>query len=434
MTRVLKVLELFAGVGGFRIGLEEANSDRFLTKWSNQWEPSTRSQDAFEVYDYKFPDSHNINQDISTISDEVFEKIDADMIVGGFPCQDYSVARSKSGELGIEGKKGVLFWEIVRVTQIINPKYLLLENVDRLLKSPSKQRGRDFAIMLGALNKLGYSVEWRVINAADYGRAQRRRRVFIFAYRNDLTWAINLDKKYEHRQQVNLFGEKIAYPETYKQYIFEEGLFATMFPVDSTPYKNRANAYSLDKDLVNISNMFSGRIWNAGVMRHSILYTYDLTPIKETPIPLKDILQSASEVPNNYYLTEKQIEKIAYLRGPKKIKRKAASGHEYVYSEGGMRPTDDLDLPARTMLTSEGSINRSSHIIETDQGLRFITPVEAERIQDFPDDWTRYKKSEDGELVQVSDKTRLFFMGNALVTGIIKRIAKGIEKIDDINS
>ena len=167
MTKELHVLELFAGVGGFRVGLEESDPNLFVTKWSNQWEPSRKSQDAFEVYNYKFPDSENINKSIEEISDEKFESMDADIIVGGFPCQDYSVARSKKHEMGIEGKKGVLFWQIIRATNHIKPKYLILENVDRLLKSPSKQRGRDFAIMLAAFNELGYSVEWRVINAAE---------------------------------------------------------------------------------------------------------------------------------------------------------------------------------------------------------------------------------------------------------------------------
>lgn len=175
----MKILELFAGVGGFRIGLENSNKEIFKTLWSNQWEPSRKSQDAFEVYNYHFPDSENLNISISDITDEKFSTMSPDMIVGGFPCQDYSVARSKKNEQGIEGKKGVLFWEIIRATRITKPKYLILENVDRLLKAPSKQRGRDFAIMLTAFNNLGYSVEWRVINAAEYGRSQRRRRVFF---------------------------------------------------------------------------------------------------------------------------------------------------------------------------------------------------------------------------------------------------------------
>lgn len=220
----MNVLELFAGVGGFRVGLENSDKDFFKTKWANQWEPSRKSQDAFEVYNYHFSDSDNLNMSISDISDEKFASMDADMIVGGFPCQDYSVARSKKNEKGIEGKKGVLFWDIIRATENIKPKYLILENVDRLLKAPSKQRGRDFAIMLTAFNNLGYSVEWRVINAAEYGRSQRRRRVFFFVYRNDTDFAKTIDKKYE---QNNVVFEENKYDE----YIFETGLFATQFPI-----------------------------------------------------------------------------------------------------------------------------------------------------------------------------------------------------------
>ena len=197
MNEAINVFEMFAGVGGFRIGLENSNANKYITKWSNQWEPSRKSQDAFEVYNYQYPDSINMNIDVEEISDEDFSKMNADLIVGGFPCQDYSVARSSKGELGIQGKKGVLFWQIIRATEIIKPKYLVLENVDRLLKSPTSQRGRDFAIMLAAFNQLGYSVEWRVINAAEYGRAQRRRRIFIYVYRNDLPWAKYIDDKYE---------------------------------------------------------------------------------------------------------------------------------------------------------------------------------------------------------------------------------------------
>lgn len=200
MSETLNVLELFAGVGGFRVGLEHSNADLFKTKWANQWEPSRKSQDAFEVYDYRFPNSENINRNIEEISNEEFEQMDADIIVGGFPCQDYSVARSKKHEMGIEGKKGVLFWQIIRATNHIKPKYLILENVDRLLKSPSKQRGRDFAIMLASFNDLGYSVEWRVINAADYGRRQRRRRVFFFVYKNDTDFANKIDARFEQKK------------------------------------------------------------------------------------------------------------------------------------------------------------------------------------------------------------------------------------------
>ena len=371
----MNVLELFAGVGGFRIGLENANPDYFRTLWSNQWEPSRKSQDAFEVYNYHFPDSENINISIADITDEQFAEMNADMIVGGFPCQDYSVARSKKNEQGIEGQKGVLFWEIIRATRIIRPRFLILENVDRLLKAPSKQRGRDFAIMLTAFNNLGYSVEWRVINAADYGRSQRRRRVFFFIYRNDIPFAHQMDQRFEEQEQV--FDEN-----RYDDYIFHEGLFATQFPIMNTPVKKRHVYYELPEDIVEVSDNFSGTVWNTGVMRHGRYYSIDTAPNYDgEPITLGEILQNEEEVPEKFFINDPaKLEKFQYLRGPKRIERTSADGHTYIYSEGGMSPTDDLNLPGRTMLTSEGTVNRSTHFLHVNGRYRLITPVEADYL------------------------------------------------------
>lgn len=421
----MNVLELFAGVGGFRIGLENANPDYFRTLWSNQWEPSRKSQDAFEVYNYHFPDSENINISIADITDEQFAEMNADMIVGGFPCQDYSVARSKKNEQGIEGQKGVLFWEIVRATRIIRPRFLILENVDRLLKAPSKQRGRDFAIMLTAFNNLGYSVEWRVINAADYGRSQRRRRVFFFIYRNDIPFALQMDQRFEEQEQV--FDEN-----RYDDYIFHEGLFATQFPIMNTPVKKRHVYYELPEDIVEVSDNFSGTVWNTGVMRHGRYYSIDTAPNYDgEPITLGEILQNEEEVPEKFFINNPaKLEKFQYLRGPKRIERTSADGHTYIYSEGGMSPTDDLNLPGRTMLTSEGTVNRSTHFLNVNGRYRLITPVEAERLQDFPDNWTALKRLSDGTVTEVSDKMRMFFMGNALVTYIVRKIGEFIVEID----
>ncbi|UTC06597.1 DNA (cytosine-5-)-methyltransferase [Latilactobacillus curvatus] len=426
MTQKLKVLELFAGVGGFRVGLEHANKDLYQTCWSNQWEPSRKSQDAFEVYDYHYPDSENINEDITKISNEKFEQMDADIIVGGFPCQDYSVARSKKHEMGITGKKGVLFWEIIRAVNHIKPKYLILENVDRLLKSPSTQRGRDFAIMLAAFNELNYSVEWRVVNAAEYGRRQRRRRVYFFVYRNDTPFAKKTDAKFEVDVD-NLLEDDTKYDD----YIFSDGLFARQFPIKQEAYKNRHVFYSLAEDIVEISDNFSGKVWNTGIMRYGRYFTMDTQPTgEEAAIPLKETLQSEKDIPEKYFIDdESKLEKFAYLRGPKKLNRKSADGHEYTYSEGGMSPYEDLELPSRTMLTSEGTVNRSTHFVKVNNRYRLITPIEAERLQDFDDDWTRYKKLSDGSIEEVSDRMRMFFMGNALVTGVIKRIGIELEKL-----
>lgn len=427
MTQKLNILELFAGVGGFRIGFENSNKELFETKWSNQWEPSRKSQDAFEVYNYHYRDSDNINENIEDIPDERFKQMDANIIVGGFPCQDYSVARSKKGELGIQGKKGVLFWEIIRAVELIKPKYLILENVDRLLKAPSKQRGRDFAVMLAAFNELNYSVEWRIINAAEYGRAQRRRRVFFFVYRNDTNFAKRIDDKFETTESKLLFDDHL-----YDDYIFNEGLFPRQFPIESESVKNRQASYKLQTDIVRVSDDFTGKVWNTGIMRHGRYFTIETVPKKdEKPITLGDILQPEEEVEDKFYLNDEvKLDKFKYMRGAKKIERTSVDGHKYTFSEGGMSPFDSLDLPARTMLTSEGSMNRSTHLLKTNDKYRLLTPIEAERLQDFPDDWTKYKLTEGNEVVEVADRMRLFFMGNALVTGIVKRIADEIEKIE----
>ncbi|TWW13731.1 cytosine-specific methyltransferase [Dellaglioa algida] len=426
MAKKLNVLELFAGVGGFRVGLENSNPDLFKTKWMNQWEPARKSQDAFEVYNYHYPDSININENVEEIPNEVFDKMNADLIVGGFPCQDYSVARSKKLEMGIEGKKGVLFWQIIRSVSHIKPKYLILENVDRLLKSPSSQRGRDFAIMLAAFNSLGYSVEWRVINAAEYGRSQRRRRVFFFVYRNDTSFAKKMDKKFDNITSDELFNE-----EMYDDYIFNEGLFARQFPIEKKPYKSRRASYTLSEDIVEVSDNFTGTVWNTGIMRNGKYFTIDTEPTKEeTPITLREIVQSEKDIDEGFYLNdETKLERFKYLRGPKKINRVSANGHEYVFSEGSMSPYDSLDLPGRTMLTSEGSVNRSTHFLKVNNRYRLLTPIEAERLQDFPDNWTKYKKTSTEDQVEVGNRMRMFFMGNALVTGIVKRIGDELTKL-----
>jgi len=168
------IVELFAGVGGFRLGLEKVPG--WKTVWANQWEPSTTKQHAYDIYIRHFGKENVSNEDINLVDKKTIP--DHTLLVGGFPCQDYSVARTKAE--GIQGKKGVLWWSILDVIKAKNPPFILLENVDRLIKSPASQRGRDFGVMLRTLDDLGYSLEWRVINAADYGFVQRRRRVFMF--------------------------------------------------------------------------------------------------------------------------------------------------------------------------------------------------------------------------------------------------------------
>ncbi|MEI5908349.1 DNA (cytosine-5-)-methyltransferase [Bacillus spongiae] len=402
---MINVIELFAGVGGFRIGLEASGG--FDVVWGNQWEPSQKAQHAFNCYARHFEGKGiHSNEDISSVNTQIFQNQSIDMIVGGFPCQDYSVARSLNGEKGIQGKKGVLFWEIIRLMKETNPKYVLLENVDRLLKSPSKQRGRDFSIMLASLRDLGYSVEWRVINAAEYGQAQRRRRVFIFATKNETPYVFN-------RRHFNE-----------SQMIHEEGFFAKAFPVqEGISTKKKPQSFIMKKDIVEISDEFSMNYYNAGIMRDDLVYTEAVIPEEEAPKTLGDILQS--DVDDKYYLSEAAIEKFTYLKGPKKIERTSATGHQYVFSEGGMSFPEPLNKPGRTMLTSEGTINRSSHVVEDPQSkkLRILTPVECELLNGFPENWTE----------GMTDRMRYFCMGNALVVGLIERMGKRISEIEKEN-
>ena len=390
------------------MGLEKA-SPTFKTLWSNQFEPSRKSQDAFEVYNYHFPDSENWNEDITTIPNEHFSALkgQVDLIVGGFPCQDYSVARTKKKEQGIEGKKGVLFWEIIRATKLSNPKYLLLENVDRLLKAPSKQRGRDFAIMLRAFADLGYGVDWRVINPADYGWCQRRKRVFLFVYRKDTDY---------FRQQQTLEDFRAG----------SSGIFEETHETKNEVVKDRSSSFVLPEDIVEVSDSFSTQFWNSGTMIDGQVVTKELEPYYDgASLVLKDVLENPSDLQTELYLSEDKVDKFRYLRSAKKFERTNSEGFTYTYSEGAMSVVDSSDLPSRTLLTSEGSISRTTHLIEDSKGYRLLTALETERLQGFPDDWTAIKLS-NGKEVAVSDTRRKFFMGNALVVEVVENLGKYI--------
>lgn len=414
MANKIKVVELFAGVGGFRLGLEGWNGksassgykkdlkSSFQIVWSNQWEPSTKLQHASLVYEKRFGKNGHSNEDIAQV--DVNKIPDHDLLVGGFPCQDYSVATTLKNSKGLIGKKGVLWWSIHKIlTEKKNkPKYLFLENVDRLLISPSGQRGRDFAIILQSLNELGYAVEWRVINAADFGMPQRRRRIFILAYLKGTSIFNDLKKTIS------------------KKWILEKGILAEAFPVICES-KHVPNEFKLEGDIVDISENFNkkgttGPFENTGLMINGLVTTIKTNPNYNGEFTvLKDLIQNG-EVTSEFYIDTSELEKWIYLKGPKKEMRKNAQGFEYNYSEGGMIFPDSLDKPSRTIITGEGgkSPSRFKHVILTPKGYRRLSPVELERLNMFPDDHTKIE--------QVTDTKRAFFMGNALVVGVIEKI------------
>ena len=407
------VVELFAGVGGFRCGFNEVNFDgKEVTEennwnfvWANQWEPSTKTQAAFDCYCERFGKSKNhVCKDIADVDKNSIPN--HTILVGGFPCQDYSVARSLSNEKGIEGKKGVLWWQIAEVLETKQPPFVLLENVDRLLRSPSTQRGRDFGIMLRSLLDNGYAVEWRVINAAEYGFPQKRRRVFIFAYHNSTNY---------FKKMKNFSGEQIVY---------SKGIFASNFPIKDIQLDDGSKNISSEyyKDIVYISDEFDFHFFNAGCMVDGLIHTYKVESTDcENITTLGDILEKG-EVDEKYFLIDEKFKK---LKDSKRIKRTKPNGETYYFSEGKLSFPDKLDVPARTMLTSESTTNRSSHVVKDNVSgnLRTLTPVEAERIQMFPDNWTNIESK------AMTERRRFFMMGNALVVGVVQRLGHYLEKI-----
>lgn len=410
----IRVVELFAGVGGFRKGLEDC-STRYKTVWANQWEPNRVSQHAFDCYIAHFGESINhVNNDIANVKSLVPSH---SLLVGGFPCQDYSVART--GAKGLEGKKGVLWWEINDIVKENLPEYILLENVDRLLKSPTQQRGRDFGVILRCLYEAGYAVEWRVINAADYGCAQKRRRVFIFAFRNKTPLFKTLACDYTEKGVGSL-----------SSWITSYGFFAPAFPVSDKGVIGKHTETFINElqymTIADVSDSFKAPLYNAGVMINGDILSDELIPIIEPPKTLREI-RIEQEVAPHYFL-DGSMEKWKYLKGPKRINRKKPNGEAYVFSEGGLCFPDNLDSPARTMLTSESSVNRSTHVIEDYQTgkLRLLTPIECERLNGFDDDWTN---------TGMPEKFRYFVMGNALVVPLITRIGERLlDVIDNLYS
>lgn len=388
----MKVIELFAGVGGFRIGLEKA-SNKYEVVWSNQWEPGTKTQHAHLIYEKNFGKNSCCNEDINKLDKAKIP--DHELLVGGFPCQDYSVAKSLKYSSGIEGKKGVLWWDILKIVDEKKSKYLFLENVDRLLSSPSKQKGRDFAIILKTLQERNYYVEWRVINAAEYGFPQKRKRTFIFA----------------------VHKESALYQKISKNFI-EHSLFNKAFPA----LIGKEKSYDFKGDVLEISNNFGKEVKksffeNSGYLDEKIITYKSQSNFKGKKKVLKDIILPLNQISSEYLITNEELETWKPFKLGRRIERvNKETGFTYIYAEGKMSFPDKLDNPARTIITAEGgkAPSRFKHIIEQEGQFRRLTPIELERINMFPDNHTQ----------GVSDIKRAFLMGNALVTGVVEKFAK----------
>lgn len=401
----MRVCELFAGVGGFRVGFERFSREDFETVFFNQWEPAYKTQFAYDCYVHNFG-LDDINENVRQYTNCDIHQVpknelpDFDLLVGGFPCQNYSVAGPRSS-MGIEGTKGVLWWDIRSTLEAKNPSFVLLENVDRLLKSPASQRGRDFGIILKCFDELDYNVQWRVINAAEYGKPQKRRRTFIFAYKNTLNYANNNDT-----------------------------FFDVMFPCEYTGPIRTSDLN--DMNITEISEHYEFNFEKSGKMVNGIITSQDInvTP-QENYRTLGSLLVPA---PDDSYDLQNEARWIE-AKGSKKKERTTREGYTYIFSEGACPYPDREEIPARTMLTSEGSVNRSSHVVldPITRHKRILLPLEAERIQTFPDNWTEHGTQilENGQTIEttLTNRQRYFLMGNALVTELITDMAPEILRI-----
>lgn len=439
-------MELFAGVGGFRVGLEglgtqeQPHEGNFRVVFSNQFEPRTKRQHASEVYVHHFGEAGHSNEDITSVVNdpEKFVQIlqaQPEVLVGGFPCQDYSVATTNAQ--GLAGAKGALWWSIVQCLQQLQDagkpvKYLMLENVDRLLKSPTACRGQDFASILSSLSDLGYAVEWRVVNAADYGFAQARERVFILAYHRSTKIYREIAQCADTSSKSGTYGRQAA------RWLREAGVIANALPVQCSVLA-KLHTFELGANVAATAAHYqphangASKFENSGFMVEGMVYTckakaahiadysHFLGTGNTGAMTLGDIVTGTKHVPNSLYIDESTLPKWTELKGAKTKERVSKGGHAYTYSEGAMRFPDALDRPSRTIITGEGgaAASRFKHVVPTQDGrLRRLAAEELEALNGFPRGYT--------DVAGVSDSKRAFFMGNALVVGVVAALGRAL--------
>ena len=395
------ICELFAGVGGFSQGFYALH-----TEWNVVWysEFDTLAHRCYALHNGlrkdKTGDKFKTFVDINDITKANIPE--HTLLAFGAPCQDFSVLATTKAAKGLNGKNGGLWWQALDVIKAKRPPFILMENVARIILSPNKDHaGADFAVIITSLAKLGYTIEWRKVCAADYGAATRRTSAYIFAYRNDTNYAW---------EQSALVPEDI---------LLSKGMMAQAFPVKRLK-STKTLSFPLDAVKEFYRDAFNFRFDDAGIIRGFKATVATVIPDTIPAIPLKDILQR--DVPDEYLLTDDQRGSMDKLKKKTdKDPRENEDGQKYTYSEGAIPFPDDLDKPARTIVTSEGNVSRCSHVVLDPQKnkLRWLTPEETERIMGFEEGWT----------ADMSERNRYKCMGNAVVVPMITRMAAVIDNI-----
>lgn len=325
----LKSIELFAGIGGFRIACDNLGIE---TIWANDIDDK-----ASLVYNHNFRPQSLIQGDIR----QLYESIPPhDILTGGFPCQPFSAAGKKQG---IRDPRGTLFEIIVEIIKNKNPRYFVLENVKRLLLMES---GQHFATILDSLSTLGYLIEWRVLNSLNFGLPQNRERVVIIGSKTQYPTSVLLTKQeidFVNQRTINYF----YHPESWKILSKHDKVF---------------------------------EYWGVALNGKFLSSDTKIFPSNHTKKRLKDILQG--EVDESFDFTVDTIKRIPNSN----LINKYVNGVEIIYNQGGgarMGYTIFGTNGIAPTLTS--STSRHYERYKIGDRFRRLTNIEYARLQGFPD-------------------------------------------------
>ena len=382
----MKFLDLFAGIGGFRIGMESAGHECIgfceIDKFARaSYKAIHDTKGEIELHD------------ITTVSDDTIRGIGhVDVICGGFPCQAFSIAGARRG---FEDTRGTLFFEIARFASILKPRYLFLENVKGLL---NHDRGNTFEVILSALDELGYDVEWQVLNSKNFGVPQNRERVFIIGHLRGGSG----------RKVFPLSGDGAAI--TCEQ------------PKINKVGNIRKKGKSQSGDVVSIDSL-------APTLCSTTTQKDPLKVLIENEIKQFGVLQPNYNQSGVVYEIDGISPTIrAYQEGNLEPKIRVKEATKQGYQEAEIGDSVNLSHPnsktrrgrvgkqiANTLLTGE-----SQGVVEPDFRIRKLTPRECWRLQGFPD-WAFDKAQE------VNSNSQLYKQaGNSVTVNVIAAIAQGL--------
>ena len=380
LDKQMKFLDLFAGIGGFRLGMESAGHECVgfceIDKYARaSYKAIHNTEGEIELHD------------ITRVTDESIRGIGSvDIICGGFPCQAFSIAGARRG---FEDTRGTLFFEIARFASILKPQYLFLENVKGLL---NHDKGDTFEVILSALDELGYDVEWQVLNSKNFGVPQNRERVFIIGHLRGTS------------------GRKV-------------------FPLSG-------DGASITCEQPKINKV--GNIRKKGKSQSGDVVSIDsLAPTLCSTTTQKDPLKVAIPVLTPDRSEKRQNGRRFKMDGEPMFTLTAQDRHGILikeatskgYAEAEIGDSVNLSHPnsktrrgrvgkqvANTLLTGE-----SQGVVEPDFRIRKLTPRECWRLQGFPD-WAFDKAQE------VNSNSQLYKQaGNSVTVNVIAAIAKELK-------